>query len=67
MRRSIIALSILCLIFIINYLVFITTRSTVSTLQGYDEIKDLNQENSYIANIDPSSDFNWDIIDINDN
>ncbi len=66
MRRSIIALSILCLIFIINYLVFITTRSTVSTLQGYDEIKDLNQENSYIANIDPSSDFNWDIIDIND-
>jgi len=61
-----IVLSVLLLLFLSNYLVFIATRSTVSTLQGYDEMKHLNQVDNYIANLDPDSDMNMGEIDKND-
>lgn len=56
LRRVVIAVSILLLILLSNYLIFISSRSVVSTMQGYEEIKQLNQKNSYIANLDPESD-----------
>ncbi len=43
------------LIFLSNYLIFTAFRSVTSTLQGYNEIKHLNQEGNYVANLDPSS------------
>lgn len=61
-----IVLSILLLLFLSNYLVFIAARSTVSTLQGYDEMKHLNQVDNYIANLDPDSDMNMGEIDKKD-
>jgi len=61
-----IVLSVLLLLFLSNYLVFIATRFTVSTLQGYDEMKHLNQVDNYIANLDPDSDMNMGEIDKND-
>lgn len=66
LRKALIVLSVLMLIFLSNYLVFIAARSTVSTLQGYDEMKHLNQPDSYIANLDPNSDMDMGKIDIND-
>lgn len=57
-----IAFSILLLILLSNYLIFTSTRSVVSTMQGYDEIKQLNRKNSYIANLDPESDIDADRI-----
>lgn len=61
-----IVLSVLLLLFLSNYLVFNAARSTVSTLQGYDEMKHLNQVGNYIANLDPDSDMNMGEIDKND-
>jgi len=66
LRKAMIVLSVLLLLFLSNYLVFIATRSTVSTLQGYDEMKHLNQVDNYIANLDPDSDMNMGEIDKND-
>lgn len=66
LRKALIAFGILLLILLSNYLIFIAVRSTVSTLEGYDEIKHLNQENSYIANLDPDSDIIPENIGIND-
>ena len=66
LRRAIIAFFVLLLLFLSNYLVFIAARFIVSTLQGYDEIRNLNQADTYIANLDPDSDMNWGEIDRND-
>ncbi|MEL4029502.1 peptide ABC transporter permease [Caldifermentibacillus hisashii] len=66
LRKAMIVLSILLLLFLSNYLVFIAARSTVSTLQGYDEMKHLNQVDNYIANLDPDSDMNMGEIDKKD-
>lgn len=49
-----------------DYLVFIAARSTVSTFQGYEEMKHLNQTGNYIANLDPNSDMNMGNIDKSD-
>lgn len=45
-----------------NYTTFIATRSILSTFQGYQEIKCMNQEGIYIANLDPDSDVDIDAI-----
>ncbi len=66
LRKFLIVFSVLLLLFLSNYLVFIAARSTVSTFQGYDEMKHLNQTGNYIANLDPSSDMNMGKIDKND-
>lgn len=53
-----VVVSVLLLIFLSNYLIFIAARSTVSTLQGYNEMRQLNKPNNYIANLDPNSEMN---------
>jgi len=58
LRKALIAFSVLVLFFLANYLVFIAARATISTLQGYDEMKHLNQADSYIANLDSESEMN---------
>lgn len=61
-----IVFSVLLLLFLSNYLIFIAAQSTVSTFQGYNEMKHLNQAGNYIANLDPDSDMNMGKIDKND-
>lgn len=53
----------LCLFLLSNYIIFIAARSTILTFQGYGEIKQLNQEGNYTANIDPSRDMKMDAYD----
>lgn len=62
-RKAIIVFSTLMLLFLCNYLLFTAARSIVSTFQGYDEMKHLNQRDSFIANLDPGSDINFDKFD----
>ena len=66
LRKVIVVFSVLLLIFLSNYLIFIAARSTVSTLQGYNEMKKLNKSDNYIANLDPNSEMNMGEIDKND-
>lgn len=61
-----IVFSVFLLLFLSDYLVFIAARSTVSTFQGYEEMKHLNQTGNYIANLDPNSDMNIGNIDKSD-
>lgn len=58
MKKVIIVFCSLLLLLLSNYIVFIAARSAISTYQGYDEIKQLNQEGNYIANLEPSSGMN---------
>lgn len=58
--------SVLLLVFLSNYLIFIAARSTVSTLQGYNEMIQLNEPDNYIANLDPNSEMNMGEIDKKD-
>lgn len=58
--------SVLLLLFLSNYLVFVAARSTSSTLQGYNEMKHINQEANFIANLDPDSDMNMSAFDKSD-
>jgi len=62
----IIVISVLLLFFLSDYLVFIAARSTISTFQGYDEMKRLNQTGNYIANLDPDSNMDIGKIQKND-
>mgnify|MGYP004655194761 FL=1 len=66
MRKLLIVFSVFLLLFLSDYLVFIAARSTVSTFQGYEEMKHLNQTGNYIANLDPNSDMNIGNIDKSD-
>lgn len=50
-----IVLGMFLLIFLSNYLIFTAARSAISTLQGYNEIKHLNQEGNYTANLGTDS------------
>lgn len=61
-RKAILSISMFLLLFMANYTTFIATRSILSTLQGYQEMKCLNQEGIYIANLDPDSDVDIDAI-----
>lgn len=66
LKKAIVVFGVLVLLFVSNYLVFITARSTFSTIQGYEEMKRFNQSGNYIANLDPSSDMNMGEIDLSD-
>ncbi len=66
MRKLLIVFSVFLLFLLSDYLVFIAARSTVSTFQGYNEMKHLNETGNYIANLDPNSDMNMGKIDKND-
>lgn len=62
LKRAIIFVSILGLIFMANYLSFISARSIFSTLEGYQEIKRIDKKGNYIANLDPESSIDLEII-----
>lgn len=66
LRKAMITLSVLLLLFLGNYLVFIAARSNLSVLQGYKEMKRINQEGTFIANLDPDSDMNMGAFEKND-
>ncbi len=48
-----------------NYITFTSSRSILSTYQGYQETKYINQEGNYIANLDPDSHMDMGLINEN--
>ncbi len=64
LKRWILVLGMILLLFLANYLSFSATRSIISTAQGYQEIETFNREGNYIANLDPESEADFDRIDI---
>lgn len=65
-KKAIFAIAIILLLFIANYTTFTVVRSILLTFQGYQEIKCINQEGNYIANLDPDSDVDMDGIEKNE-
>lgn len=55
LKRWILALGMIILLFLANYVSFTAARSIISTFQGYQELETLNQEGTIIANLDPNS------------
>lgn len=66
LKRWILVFSMIILLFLANYLSFTVARSIISTFQGYQEIEALNQEGTFIANLDPNSEADFDRIEIDD-
>jgi len=55
LKRWILVLGMIILLFLANYLSFTAARSVISTFQGFQQIETLNQEGTFIANLDPDS------------
>ena len=55
LRKAILGIGVMLLLFMANYITFTAARSILSTFQGYQETKYVNQEGVYIANLDPDS------------
>ncbi|MDG5471280.1 peptide ABC transporter permease [Jeotgalibacillus sp. ET6] len=55
LKRWILVLGMVLLLFLANYLSFTAARSIISTFQGNEQIETLNQEGTFIANLDPDS------------
>lgn len=66
LRKIILGISIVLLICISNYITFTAARTIISTFQGYQEIKELNQEGNFIANLDPNNAVDFGAIEAND-
>ncbi|WP_079710319.1 peptide ABC transporter permease [Paraliobacillus ryukyuensis] len=66
LKRWILVLGMIILLFLANYLSFTTARSIISTFQGYQEIETLNQEGTFVANLDPNSEPDFAKIKIDD-
>lgn len=66
LKRWIFVLGMIILLFLANYLSFSVARSIISTFQGYQEIETLNQEGTFVANLDPNSEADFDKIEIDD-
>ncbi|MDQ0214322.1 hypothetical protein J2S13_000718 [Oikeobacillus pervagus] len=62
LKRWILSIGMILLLFAANYLTFTVVRSISSTFQGYQEMKNMDQEGIYIANLDPDSETNFDEI-----
>lgn len=62
LRKVILSIGILLLFFMANYTTFIAARSILSTFQGYQEIKCMDQEGNYMANLDTDSNVDMDVI-----
>ncbi|RAI82462.1 peptide ABC transporter permease [Macrococcoides goetzii] len=60
LKRPILVLGMIALLFLANYFSFTAARSIISTSQGYNKIEILNKKGNFIANLDPNSksDFN---------
>ncbi|EZX20421.1 peptide ABC transporter permease [Mammaliicoccus sciuri] len=66
LKKPVIIVSMVLLLFIANYLTFTAARSIVSTYQGYKEISTLNKRGNFIANLDPKYEVNYDKINKKD-
>ena len=55
LRKAILGIGIMLLLLMANYITFTAARSILSTFQGYQETKYVNQDGVYIANLDPDS------------
>ena len=58
LRKAILGIGLVLLLFMSNYVTFTAARSIISVAQGYEETKDINQKDIYIANLDPNSQIN---------
>ena len=65
LRKAILGIGIMLLLLMANYITFTAARSVLSTFQGYQETKYVNQEGVYIANLDPDSHIDMSIVDEN--
>lgn len=64
LKRWILVLGMLLIIFLANYLTFTASRSLISTYQGNQENKILDQDGLFISNLDPDVEQNFDAITI---
>ncbi len=65
LRKVLLSIVMILLLFMANYTIFTATRLIFSTFQGYQELKSMNKEGIYIANLDPDSNVDMDIIEQN--
>ena len=65
LRKPILGIGVMLLLCMANYITFTAARSMLSTFQGYQEIKYINQEGVYIANLDPDRPIDRGLIDEN--
>ena len=63
LRKAILGIAMILLLFMANYTTFTAARSVLSTFQGYQETKYINQDGVYIANLDPYSPIDMGMID----
>lgn len=63
LRKAILGIAMIFLLFMANYTAFTAARSILSTFQGYQETKYINQDGVYIANLDPYSPIDMEMID----
>lgn len=62
LRKPIVSVGIILLLCMTNGIAFTAVRSIFSTVQGYRETKDMNQEGNFIANLDPNEPIDMDAI-----
>ena len=62
LRKAILGICVMLLLCMANYITFTAARSILSTFQGYQETKYVNQEGVYIANLDPDSHIDMGIV-----
>lgn len=55
LRKMMVLVGVSLLLFISNYLIFVAARSTIATVQGYEEFKTINKPDNFVANLDPDS------------
>ncbi len=63
LRKAILGIAMILLLFMANYTTFTAARSVLSTFQGYQETKYINQDGVYIANLDPYSPIDMGMVD----
>ena len=62
LRKVILGIVMVLLLFVANYITFTASRSIFSTFEGYQQTKYVNKEGIYIANLDPNSHIDMGIV-----
>ena len=57
LRKPIFAIGALVLFLMANYMAFLTAHSVLSTREGYQQMAHFDKEGTFVANLDPNSDF----------
>lgn len=55
LRKPLLVVAMLLLLGMANYIGFSTSRTIVSTLEGYEQASNINSPDTYVANLDPES------------